>query len=50
LHDRLKEKLEKAVKPLGSYLECFNELVPILQMKPLEIIEQMNQEDDENPK
>ncbi len=50
MNDRLKEKLEKALKPLGSYLEFFNELVPILQMKPDEIIKQMNEEDEENPK
>jgi hypothetical protein len=45
LHDRLKEKLEQAIVPLAEYLECFNSLVPILQMKPDDIVKQMIDED-----
>lgn len=50
LHDQLKEKLEEAITPLETYLEQFNDLIPILQMKPEEIIKTMDEEDEENPK
>ena len=46
LHDQLKEKLEEAVTPLETYLEQFNDLIPILQMKPEEIIKTMDEEDE----
>lgn len=36
--------------PLDQYLKQFNELVPILQMKPEEIIKKIDLEDEQHPK
>ena len=50
LRDSLKSRLEGAIDPLRVYLEQFNGLVSILQMKPDEIIAKLEKEDEENPK
>ena len=35
---------------MSEYLSKFNNLVDILKMKPDEIVKQINDEDEENPK
>jgi len=34
MHEDLKQELMRAVKPVEQYLEQFNDLVPILKMRP----------------
>lgn len=46
----MKNRLEDAIVPLNEYLSKFNDLVDILKMKPEEIVKQINDEDEENPK
>ena len=50
LFNEIKLKFQVGVEPLEKYLNEFNELLFILKLKPEDILKQMDEEDDENPK